>query len=90
MSINKLEVFKFAARLIVGAGTTTISNAIIKNNVAPANPLQHVSVGVASVVIGSMASSATAHHTDSQIDAIVDRFKTVRAQIDENLANNVA
>lgn len=70
--MTKLDAFKLATRIVVGAGTTTISNSIIRNNVAPANLFQQVSVGVASLVIGSMASEATRSHTDTQIDAIAE------------------
>ena len=69
--MNKLQAFKFATRLIVGAGTTTISNSIIKNNVQPSNVIEQISVAVSSVVIGSMASEATKSHTERQIDAFV-------------------
>lgn len=69
--MNKLSTFKLVARLVVGAGTTTISNSIIRNNVAPTNLFQQISVGTASLVIGSMASEAARSHTDTQIDAIV-------------------
>lgn len=70
--MTKLSAFKIAARLIVGAGTTTISNSIIKNNVQPSNMIEQISVAVSSVVIGSMASEATKSHTDAQIDAFVE------------------
>lgn len=73
--MNKLSAFKLVARIVVGAGTTTVSNSIIRNNVTPANAIEQISVGVASVVIGSMASEATRAHTDRQIDSLVDAWK---------------
>lgn len=72
--MNKLAAFKLAARIVVGAGTTTISNSIINNNVNPANSIEKISVAVASVVVGSMASEATKSHTDAKIDAVVDAW----------------
>lgn len=72
--MNKLDAFKFAARLIVGAGTTTVSSSIIKNNVQPSNVIEQISTAVASVVIGSMASEATKSHTDAKIDALAEAF----------------
>lgn len=66
--MNKLAYLKIAARFVVGSGTTTVTHSIIRNNVAPTNALQAVSVGVASLVIGSMASEATKSHTDAKID----------------------
>lgn len=74
--MNKLAAFKLVARIVVGVGTTTVSNSIIKNNVEPANLIEQISVGVASVVIGSMASEATKSHTDTQIDKIVDAWNS--------------
>lgn len=76
--MNKLNAFKFVARLVVGAGTTTISNGIIRNNVTPSSLIENISVGVASVVIGSMASEATRSHTERQIDQIVDAWNRTR------------
>lgn len=76
--MNKLAAFKLAARIVVGAGTTTISNSIIKNNVNPANVIEQISVGVASVVVGSMASEATKSHTDAKIDALAEAIKNAR------------
>lgn len=70
--MTKLEAFKLATRIVVGAGTTTISNSIIRNNVAPTNLFQTVSVGVASVVIGSMAAEAAKSHTDTKIDELAE------------------
>lgn len=76
--MNKLDATKLVARLVVGIGTTTISNAIIKNNVVPANIFQRVSVPVASFIIGSMASEATRSHTDAQIDAFAKLLADAR------------
>lgn len=78
--MNKLDVVKLAARLVVGAGTTTVTNSIIRNNVTPTNLIEQISVGVTSVVIGSMASNATREYTVAQIDSFAavwnDRTKS--------------
>lgn len=74
--MNKLNTFKLVARLVVGSGTATISNAIIRNNVEPTNLIQTINVAVASVVIGSMASEATRQHTDRRIDEIVETWNS--------------
>lgn len=85
--MNKLTVFKTAARIIVGLGTTTISNSIIKNNVQPANMIQTISVGVTSVVIGSMASEATKSHTEAKIDEFVEFWNRNRSTENPEPAN---
>lgn len=84
--MNKLATFKLVARIIVGAGTTTVSNSIIKNNVQPNNVIEQISVGVASVVIGSMASEATKSHTDAKIDSIVEAWNSSKSKTETTSA----
>ena len=79
-TMNKIAAFKLVARIIVGAGTTSISNSIIKNNVAPSNMLETISTAVASVVIGSMASEAAKSHTDAKIDSLVDAWNNAKSK----------
>jgi hypothetical protein len=78
--MQKIRAFKFVARLVVASGTTTVTNSIIRNNVAPANLPQQISVGVAALVIGSMASEATRAHTDRQIDGLVEAWNSARSE----------
>lgn len=78
--MNKVEVVKLVARIVVGAGTTTVSNSIIKNNVQPSNVIETVSTAVASVVIGSMASEATKSHTEAKIDQIVEAWNKTKSK----------
>ena len=73
--MNKINAFKLAARVIVGAGTATISKSIIQNNVQPSNPWETITVAAASVVIGSMAMEAARTYTDAQIDIVVEAWK---------------
>lgn len=74
--MNKIATIKLVARIVVGIGTTTISNSIISNNVQPTNLIQQISVGAASLVVGSMASEAAKSHTDAQIDGLVSAWKS--------------
>jgi len=80
--MNKVAAVKLVARVIVGAGTTTISSSIIKNNVEPSNMIEQISTAVASVVIGSMASEATKSHTDAKIDAVVEAWNKTKSKED--------
>jgi heme O synthase-like polyprenyltransferase len=84
--MNKLNVFKFGTRLIVGVGTTSIAKSIIRNNVAPSNRFEAISIAVASVVIGSMASTATKDYTDAQIDEVVEAWKKLKQPSSEEPA----
>lgn len=77
--MNKLEIVKKATSFVVGSGTGTIAGSIIRNNVAPGNVYQKVSVLAASIVIGSMASEATRDHTEKQIDQIANFFGELRS-----------
>lgn len=72
--MSKIQMLKIVTRILVGAGTTSVTNSIIRNNVEPTNLFQSISVGVAAVTIGSMASEATKEHASTQIDALVDLF----------------
>jgi hypothetical protein len=78
--MTKIAMFKLAARIIVGAGTTTVSSSIIKNNVQPSNLIEQISTAVASVVIGSMASEATKAHTDAKIDSLVEAWTNLKSK----------
>lgn len=80
--MNKLATAKLVARVIVGAGTTTVTKSIIQNNVTPSNKIELISVAVASVVIGSMASEATKSHTDAKIDSFVAAWNNSKSTDD--------
>lgn len=80
--MNKVDAVKLVARIVVGAGTTHISNSIIKNNVQPSNMIETISTAVASVVIGSMASEATKSHTSAKIDAAVEAWNKTKSKED--------
>lgn len=70
--INVTAIAKKAVSTIVGIGTSTITHAIIKNNVQPDTTFQKVTVTSASVAIGMMASDATSSWTDAKIDEAID------------------
>ena len=78
--MNKIDAFKLAVRVIAGAGATTITKSIIQNNVQPSNPWEAISVVVASVAAGSMASEAVRAHTDTQIDKVVEAWNTAKSK----------
>lgn len=82
--MNKLQVFKLVANLVVGSGTTTISNSIIRNNVQPSTVAEHISTAVASVVIGSMAQQATRSHTNARIDEAVAAWNHIASSTEDS------
>ena len=77
--MNKIAAVKLATRVIVGVGTTHVTKSIIQNNVVTSNPLESVTVAVASVAIGSMVSEAVKSHTDAQIDSLVDAWNNAKS-----------
>lgn len=76
--MQKTDAAKLIIRTIVGAGATSTSNAIIKNNVSmdDLNAFGKICVVSSSIVFGSMASKAAKEHTDTMIDEIADAFKS--------------
>lgn len=74
--MTKLEITKRVASAVVGIGTGKIAASIIKNNYPSGGIVTHVTVVVASVVIGMMASDATSQYTDAKIDEAVSWWKT--------------
>lgn len=73
--MNKIELAKKAASLIVGLGTTKIVNDIIENNTTTETVKDKVAVKAGSVVIGSMAADATSSYTDRKIDEAIDWWR---------------
>lgn len=76
--MQKLEIAKSIAAIIVGAGTSRITNGIISNNVSTENAIDKVTVTGASIVIGAMAGKATKSATNDMVDEIVDAIEKIR------------
>lgn len=69
--MNKIDIAKKTISTIVGLGTSTITRAIIQNNVPTDTTFSKVSVTAASAAIGLMASDATSSYTDQKIEEII-------------------
>jgi large-conductance mechanosensitive channel len=72
--MNKLAIAKMAVSAIVGAGTTKIVTAIVKNNIQPDKLIDKVTVVSGAFVLGSMAADASKKYTDAKIDEAVNWF----------------
>lgn len=79
--MNKLDITKKIATIIVGFGTATIATGIIKNNVAPKNLPSQITVWIAGVVIGMMAADATEAYTSQKIDELVAAWNKSNIEI---------
>lgn len=76
--MNKLDLFKNIVSTVVGIGTTKIVSTIIRNNVEPETPVEHVTVYAGSVVIGAMVADASKNYTDTKIDEAVALIKSFK------------
>lgn len=86
--MNAVKVIKFVTCAVVGSGTTTVTNSIIRNNVEPSGLIQNISVAVASVAIGSMAVEATREHTSDRIDQLVELWNSVNENQEKPITEN--
>lgn len=88
--MNVIKVVKFVTCAVVGTGTTTVTNGIIRNNVEPVGLIQNISVAVASLTIGSMAVEATRDHACNRIDQLAELWHSVNeTQEEEPTTENV-
>lgn len=76
--MNKINTIKLVARIIVGAGATSITRTIIQNNVQPTSLIDQITTTAGSLVLGSMAAEAAKSHTDAQIDNVVAAFAKIQ------------
>lgn len=76
--MNKLEIVKKTTSIIVGLGTSKVAGDIIRNNAAPRHMIDKITIGAASVVVGSMAATATQKHTEVMIDEAVEAFQKIK------------
>lgn len=85
--IDKLDLTKKVASIIIGAGTTRIVTGIIKNNTAPDKIQDKIAIASAGLVLGAMASDATKKYTDAKIDELAAWYKETRAEIKKKFAS---
>ena len=76
--MNALEIAKAAASMVVGIGTSKIVHSVIDNNVDTVTVVDKVTVAAGSIVIGSMVGEATKKHLDTQIQAVVDKYHSIK------------
>jgi hypothetical protein len=74
--MNKVQIAKTIANVIVGAGTYRLVNGIVENNMETETTTDKVLAQSTSLVIGAMASNVTRSYTDQKIDEIVAWWKT--------------
>ena len=74
--MDNLELTKTCVNFVVGLGTSKIVHTIIKNNVQPDTIIDTVSVGVGSLVLGSMVADVSKRYTSVKIDRAVAWWKT--------------
>lgn len=80
--MKALEITKFAASAVVGAGTSKIVHSIINNNTDPETAVDTVTMAAGALVIGSMAADATKKYLDEKIDAAVAWYRSIKEKQD--------
>lgn len=80
--MKALEIAKFAASAVVGAGTSKIVHSIIDNNTEAEGAVDTVTIAAGSIVIGSMAADATKKYLDEKIDAAVAWYHSIKEKQD--------
>lgn len=80
--MKALEITKFAASAVVGAGTSKIVHSIIDNNTEAEGAVDTVTIAAGSLVIGSMAADATKKYLDEKIDAAVAWYHSIKEKQD--------
>lgn len=80
--MKALEITKFAASAVVGAGTSKIVHSIIDNNTEAESAVDTVTMAAGSLVIGSMAADATKKYLDEKIDAVVAWYHSIKEKQD--------
>lgn len=80
--MKALEITKFAASAVVGAGTSKIVHSIINNNTDPETAVDTVTMAAGALVIGSMAADATKKYLDEKIDAAVTWYHSIKEKQD--------
>ena len=80
--MKALEITKFAASAVVGAGTSKIVHSIIDNNTEAEGAVDTVTIAAGSIVIGSMAADATKKYLDEKIDAAVAWYHSIKEKQD--------
>ena len=77
--MNKIEIAKKATSLIVGFGTSKVVSDIIRANAQPRHIFDQISIGMTSVVAGSMIAAQTQEHSGQMIDEAVAAFRNFKA-----------
>jgi hypothetical protein len=72
VNFSKLGVVKFVATGIVGIGTGKIINSVIKAHITPETLIDKITVGLASAVMGAMATASSKKFVEQQIDEVVE------------------
>lgn len=78
--LTKLEITKKIASTVVGVGAGKIVGNIILNNLPSGGIVTKITVLAGSIVIGMMASDATANYTSAKIDEAVAMWNNAKTE----------
>lgn len=78
---TKTDVAKAVTGFVIGACTTTVVRALIRQNVALDKTADKVALAVGTYVLGAIAADATKEWTDAKIDELIEQYqKTVKGK----------
>jgi hypothetical protein len=81
--LSALPLARMAAQVVAGLGVSKIVTDIVKNNVVIATPLQRVTVGAGSFVLGSIALEQSAQHIERITAPLFDWAQNHKVEVIE-------
>lgn len=80
---TKIELTKFAVKLMVTAGVTTVVRSIISNNVdTPSSTMGRIKLAAATFVIVGMIVDQTEPYVDGKIEKAANFMKAIKSAAD--------
>lgn len=76
--MTKTQIAKTTIGLAVQMGAGKIVHSIIRNNVAPENALDQITLFAGSYAIGGMVAEQARAYSDRAVDQVVDAFQQIR------------
>jgi hypothetical protein len=71
VTVNKTQIIKGVAAVVVGWTTSATVKEIIKNNTDPDKVADKAAVAIASYVLGAIAADSSKNWTDAKIDELI-------------------
>lgn len=80
MSVNKKQLAKSAARFVVGASVSMVSNRFLKTHVPTATIMDEIQLAIGSFAIGGMVSEQSGRWSDGMFDKVEALLTNARTE----------